>query len=150
VRQISAAWWTPFRRYGRRCATTPSKKAVFCTFAKVTISSVSSTLIYTRGAATPLPQDTAAAAGQCLPYKIWIGRTPWELLQPKLLNFNAKVRFWLSLVTVITAISGFLSAIMVDTLVSNQAAIYELPALITASTAGSQTWLATQYCHFCR
>jgi len=150
VCQISAAAWTPFRRYGETCATTPFKKAVFCTFAIVTISSFSSALIYTHGAAIPLPQDTTAAVGQFLPYKIWIARTPWALLQPKLLNFNAKVRIWLSLVTAITAISRFLSAIMVDKLVDNQAAIYELPGLITALTAGSQTWLATQYCHFCR
>jgi len=82
VDTLSEIWGT--------CPTTPFKKAVFCTFAKVTISSVSSALIYTRGAAIPLPQDTTAAGGQILPYRFWICRTPWELLP--LQNFEFKRR----------------------------------------------------------
>jgi len=140
VCQISAAAWPPFRRYGRRCATSPFKKAVFCTFAKATISSVSGTLIYTLGAAIPLPEDTAAAVGQFLPYKIWIDRTPWEILPPKLWNFNAEVRIRRHLVTASTTISWFLFEIMVENLRDNRSVKYEHPGLITVSTAGTQTW----------
>jgi len=66
---------------------------------------------------------------------------PWELRPPKFLNFNAKVRTWLRLVTVSTAISGFLSAIIVHKLADNRCAKYELSSLITVSTAGTRTWL---------
>jgi len=124
VCKISAAGWTPLRRYGRRYATTPSQKAVFCTFTKVTSLTVSSAVIYTRGAAIPLPQYTAAVANQFLPCKLWIRRTPWELLSPKLLNFNAEVRIRRHLVTASTTISWFLSEIMLDVLSDNRSAKY--------------------------
>ena len=70
-----------------------------------------------------------------------LDRTPWELRPPKFFNFNAKLRIWLRLVTASTAISEFLSAIVVDRLADNRCAKYELPSLITVSTAGTQTWL---------
>jgi len=150
VRKISAAGWTPFRRYGGRRVTTPSKKAVFCTFPKATTLTVSSALIYTRGAAILLPRDTAAAVGQLCAYIIFLRGTPWELQPPKLLNFNSEVRIWRQLLTTGTTISWLLSQIMVGNTPDNRSAEYQLPSLITVSKAGTQTWLATQYCHFCR
>jgi len=150
VCQISAAGWTPFRRYGRRCMTTTSNKAVFCTFAKVTSSAVSNTLTYTGGATIPLPQDTAAAVGQLCAYIFFLRGTPWELQPPKLLNFNSEVRIWRQLLTTGTTISSLLSEIMVDNIPDKRSAKHQLPSLITASTAGTQTWLATQYWHFSR
>jgi len=150
VCQISAAGCTPFRRYGRTCVTTPSQKAVFCTFPRVTNSTASSALIYTRGAAIRRPQDTTVADGQILPYRFWICRTAGELLPPKHSNFNAEVRFRRHLVTASTTISSLLSEIIVDNSPDNRSAEYELPGLITASTAGTQTWLATQYWHLSR
>jgi len=50
---------------------------------------LSSTLIYTRGGAIPPAQDTAAVVGQFLPYKIWIGQSPWELL-PQTFDFQRR------------------------------------------------------------
>jgi len=89
---------------------------VFCTFPKLTNLTASSALIYTRGAVILRPQDTAVVDGQIMLYRFWIGHTPWELLPPKRLNFNAEVRFWRHLVTASTKISWFLSEIVVDNL----------------------------------
>jgi len=130
--------------------TTPSKKAVFCTFINATNLTVSSALIYTRGAAIPLPRDTAVVDGQILRYRFWMCRTAGELLPPKHSKFNAEVRFRRHLVTASTTISSLLSEIIVDNSPDNRSAEYELPGLITASTAGTQTWLATQYWHLSR
>ena len=106
---------------------------------KLTILTNANGLIYARNAAILFPHDTAAQVGQICPDSFRLGRTPWELRPPKFLNVNAKVRFWLRLVTVSTAISGFLSAIIVQELADNRCAKYELPNLITVSTTG--TWL---------
>ena len=90
VCQISAAGCTAFRRYGRRCVTTPSQKAVFARSQKVKNLTASSALIYTCGTAIPLPQNTAAVVGQILPWRFWIGRTPWELLPPQTFEFQRR------------------------------------------------------------
>ena len=90
VWQISAAGWKPCRRYGRRCATTPSKKAVFCTFPKVTNMTASSPLTFTRGAAIPLPRDTASTVGQLCAYIFFLRGTPCELQPPQTFEFHLR------------------------------------------------------------
>ena len=149
VQNVSCGLDTLSEIWGTTCDH-PLQKGRFLHVLKATTLTVSSALIYTRGAAIPHPRDTAAAVGQLCAYIFFLRGTPWELQPPKLLNFNSEVRIWRQLLTTGTRISWLLSEIMVDNTPDQRSAEYQLPSLITASTTGTQTWLATQYWHFSR